>query len=337
MKVVHILPALEQGGVESVVCDLNRLLVRHGHESVVISCGGRLTERILLDGGLAIQLEVKSKNPLTVPFRALLLRRELRRLRPDLVCVHSRVPAWLFLLANRTLHLPWISYAHGANSVSWYSAVMTKGDRVVVPSKFLAEYLHDNYVFDVSKLRVIPNAIDAERFDPENLDQAFIAAKREEWGIRQGQQVIMSIGRITKVKGFDELIRSTPKDVKLIIVGGADRHHRQYLDQLKAMAGENVVFAGQQEKIPECISLADKIVSANTVKPESFGLSLIEAYAMNKPVEARRFGGAAEIMSAVESRGGRSYREAVLDLYGFDRLAKGTLSAYEELIKEKNI
>ena len=48
MKVVHLLPALEQGGVESVVCDLVRALP--DVESVVVSNGGRLVTRVLAAG-----------------------------------------------------------------------------------------------------------------------------------------------------------------------------------------------------------------------------------------------------------------------------------------------
>ena len=40
MKVVHLVPAMEQGGVESVVRDLNRALARAGHESVVAAMSG---------------------------------------------------------------------------------------------------------------------------------------------------------------------------------------------------------------------------------------------------------------------------------------------------------
>lgn len=98
------------------------------------------------------------------------------------------------------------------------------------------------------------------------------------------------------------------------------------------MAGKNVVFAGPQEKIPECISIADEIVSANTTKPESFGLSIIEAYAMNKPVKAKRFGGAAEVMDAVEKAEAVTFREAVVSLYGIDKFAERTIAAYRELI-----
>ena len=343
MKVIHLLPALEQGGVETVVCDLVRELGKREEgrgkrlESVVVSRGGRMVGRIEAAGGRHIALDLKSKNPLTYFTRARRLRRILRAERPDLVCVHSRVPAWLFVWANRGLGLRWISYAHGANSVSRYSEVMTKGDLVIVPSRFLADYLKANYGTPESKIRVIPNSVDAERFDPGNLDQAFIAEKRREWGIRKGDRVTMAIGRITPVKGLDELIRGF-KGGKLVIVGGADRHHRKYLESLKALAKDggletgDVIFAGPQEKIPECIAIADEIVSANVTKPETFGLSVIEAYAMNRPVRAKRFGGVAEVMAAVEGVGKPTLREAVLSLYGADRQAERTLSAYREAV-----
>ena len=345
MKVAHLLPALEQGGVESVVCDLVRELGKM--ESVVISKGGRMVGRIEASGGRHIALDLKSKNPLTYFTRARRLRRILLAERPDLVCVHSRVPAWLFVWANRGLGLKWITYAHGANSVSRYSAVMTKGDLVIVPSKFLADYLKANYRMAESKIRVIPNAVDTKRFDPDNLDRAFIDEKRREWGIREGDRVIMSIGRITPVKGLDGLIRNfstltSGKDsaspLKLVIVGGADRHHQKYLEELKALAKdlrretEDVIFAGPQEKIPECISIADEIVSANTTKPETFGLSVIEAYAMNKPVKAKRFGGVAEVMEAVEACGKPTLRDAVVSLYAPDLQAERTQAVYRELV-----
>ena len=344
MKVVHLLPALEQGGGETVVCDLVRAL--SGWESVVVSKGGRLVARVEEAGGRHVTLDLKSKNPLTYFSRARQLRRILREEQPDLVCAHSRVPAWLFVWANRGLGLRWITYAHGANSVSRYSEVMTRGDLVIVPSRFLADYLKANYGTGESKIRVIPNSVDAQRFDPERIDRAFVEDKRREWGIREGDRVSMAIGRITPVKGLEGLIRDlaarsredSAAKLKLVIVGGADKHHLKYLETLKALAKDvrretaDVIFAGPQEKIPECISLADEIVSGNTTKPETFGLSVVEAYAMNKPVRAKRFGGVAEVMAAVEGAGKATLREAVLSLYGLDRQAERTRAACREVL-----
>ena len=80
MTVVHLVPAMEHGGVESVVRDLNRVVVGTGWRSVVISKGGRLSELIEAEGGRHVAIDLKSKNPLTYFTRALKLRRKLKYL-----------------------------------------------------------------------------------------------------------------------------------------------------------------------------------------------------------------------------------------------------------------
>ena len=393
---------MEQGGVETVVCDLNRALVRAGWRSVVISKGGRLVPQLESDGGIHFALDLKSKNPLTAPVRAWNLRRVLRAVagagetkdaqdrwdaedargvrdaRPRcLICAHSRVPAWLFVLARKLdsslAALPFITYAHGANSVSRYSAVMTKGDRVITPSQFLADYLVANYAEKDArdkqdkqderdtgglraKIRVIHPAVDFARFDPAKLDAGVVADLRRAWGLAAGDRVVMAVGRLTPLKGFDHLIRDlagrldvTPDaawgdvlrgpQMKLVIVGGADRRHLAYAAELKTLAAslgvaDRVVFAGPQVRIPECLSLADVVVSGNVTKPESFGLSVAEALAMNRPVRLlRRFGGAAEILDAVAAANRPTRREGVRALCDFDIMSQKTQTVYKELVK----
>lgn len=337
MRVVHLVPAMEQGGVETVVLNLNRVLAEAGHESIVISRGGKLAARIEREGGRHLALEMKSKNPLTYLSRAWKLRKVLKSLKPDLVCAHSRVPAWLFVWANRGLGLKWISYAHGANSVSRYSEVMTKGDVTVSPSLFLRDYLVRNY--GEKDIRIIPNCVDLVRFDPAAVDAKVVAALKAEWGVTEGERVVMSIGRITKLKGFDAVIRdfAAKPDGKLVIVGGADKDKGELLASLQALVKDlrldgRVIFAGARTEIPECLSIATEVVSGNVTKPESFGLSVIEAYAMNRPVRClKRFGGTAEVMEAVAALGKPSLREAVSELYGFKTFAENTLALYAEI------
>ncbi len=424
--VVHLVPAMEQGGVETVVCDLNRELVRAGWRSVVVSRGGRLVERVRADGGEHVALDLKSKNPLTALPRAWRLRRVLREVaagerrdardRKDendksrrgdvsdlrdgrdariIVCAHSRVPAWLFVIARRLdsiirlfdysiispsrspfpiphsqnsiirlfdysiiSSLPFITYAHGANSVSRYSAVMTKGDVVVAPSRFLAGFLLENYGKSdcrwlAERIRVIHPAVDFVRFDPAKVDAKKVAALRREWGIADGERVVMAVGRITPLKGFDHLIRDLAgrSDVepdagwgdvlrspqaKLVLVGGADSRHLAYEAELKTLAASlgvagRVVFAGQRDCVPECLAAADVVVSGNAAKPESFGLSVAEALAMERPVRLlRRFGGAAEILDEAELSGATTRREAVRALCSPQEMARATLAAYAE-------
>lgn len=368
MRIVQLVPAMEQGGVERGVVEINRALVARGHENTVVSAGGRLTDRIAADGGRCVTLDVKSKNPLTYFSRAFALRRLLAGIRPDVVVAHSRVPAWLFVFANRTLRLPWITFAHGANSVSRYSRVMTAGDLTVTPSRYIADYLKDAYGIAEEKLRVIPRAIDRERFDPAQLDAAFIAAKRAEWKL-DGRRVAMGLGRITQLKGYDTLIRATAiarrdiPDLLTVIVGEAEALRKDVEENLRALVKElkledAVVFAGNQQKVAECLSLADVVVSANTRKPEAFGRSMAEALAMNRPVVATAFGGALDIVedgvngvrvpldradadgfaSALVRALGRDWgdvRTRALEKFSFDRMIDRSLAVYAEFAPKK--
>ena len=366
MKIVQIVPAMEQGGVERGVVEMNRELVKAGYENVVIAQGGRLLDVIEKDGGSVIRLDVKSKNPFTYFSRAVALRKVLAAEKPDVVDVHSRVPAWLFVWANRTLNLPWISFAHGANSISTYSKVMTFGTLTVTPSRYIADYLKAAYGLEEEKIRVIPRAIDRERFDVNKLNQDFIQAKRNEWGVAD-KKVVMGVGRITQLKGYDTLIRATAivkqnfPQLKTVIVGEAEALRKDVEEDLKALVKDleledTIVFAGNQSKIAECLSMADVVVSSNTRKPEAFGRSMAEALAMNKPVVATAFGGALDIVepgkngelvsvenpdaahfaAAIEKALSTAYgdvRTAALEKFSFDRMIKTSLEVYHECAK----
>ena len=370
MKTLQLVPALEQGGVERGVVEVNRALAGHGCENVVVSAGGRLAASIEADGGRHVALDVKSKNPLTFFPRALRLRRLLRKERPDVVCVHSRVPAWLFAFANRPLGIKWISFAHGANSISRYSRIMTAGDLVVAPSRFLADYLKSAYGTAEERIRVIPRAVEAAKFDVDSLDRDFIAAKRAEWRT-DGRWVVMAVGRITQLKGYDVLIRAVaalrsrspvPRSPspKLVLVGESEALRKNVEADLRRLAaelglGDDVVFAGNQQKVAECLSIADVVVSANTRKPEAFGRSMAEALVMGRPVVAAAFGGALDIVedgvngALVDPRGAdlaRGFADALarvrcmklgdlraeaLEKFSFEKMISRTIAVYEEL------
>ena len=361
MKTLQLVPAMEQGGVERGVVEMNGVLTAAGHDNVVVSAGGRLVERILEGGGRHVALDVKSKNPLTYFSRARKLRAILAAERPDVVVAHSRVPAWLFKWANRGLGIPWITFAHGANSISRYSRVMTEGDLTVTPSRFVADYLKNAYGIAEEKLRVIPRAIDAARFDPAGLDRDFMASKRAEWKL-EGRKVVMAVGRITQLKGLDVLIRAVAKledRAKLVIVGEAEARRKDVERNLRALVAElgmegDVVFAGNQQKVAECLSLSDVVASANVKKPEAFGRSMAEALAMNRPVVAAAFGGALDIVedgangflvppsgatpAAFADALARALRTDFGDMrtpalakFSFARMAAASLAVYEEV------
>ncbi|MDF1581110.1 MAG: glycosyltransferase, partial [Desulfuromonadales bacterium] len=225
MKIVQLLPELNEGGVERGVVELSRELVKRGHESIVICHGGKLAARIEADGGRYVSFDVCTKNPFTAPLRVLRLRRLLRQLAPDIIHARSRVPAWLAWLANKTLRIPFVTTVHGFNSVNAYSRVMTFGDRVICVSGAIKTYIQQHYGVPDDIIYVIPRGIDLDTFNPDNLDDDFMQSFKAEYKL-SGRFVVTSVGRITQLKDYETLIRAIDSlrtkfpEILGLIVGG---------------------------------------------------------------------------------------------------------------------
>lgn len=310
MRVVQLLPELNEGGVERGVVELSRELVKQGVESIVISRGGRLVAQLEQDGGRHVTFDLASKNPLTAPLRILRLRALFQELKPDILHARSRVPAWLAWLANRPRKTPFVTTVHGFNSVNRYSRVMTFGDRVICVSGAIKAYVQQHYAVPEGKLVVIPRGVDLEHFNPDHLDGDFMAHFAAGHGL-SGRCVITSVGRITQLKDYETFIRAIGllreeiPEVLGVIVGGVHEDKKNYFASLQMLVKsqfleQNICFVGSQAKVAEIYALSDVVVSSSK-KPESFGRSAAEALAMGRPVAASAHGGMLDIVREGET------------------------------------
>lgn len=365
MRILQILPSLNDGGVERGTVDSNRLYVQAGHESWVISAGGKRVEEIERAGGKHVTLGMRSKNPFSAPFRMLALRKALRKIRPDVIHVRSRVPAWLTLWANRAkdLRIPVVSTMHGLNHPCLYSSVMVRADRVICVSTAGEAFVHQHYPWvDEAKLRVIPRGVDLKTFDPAKVDHQAMADFRARFGL-EGKWVATAVGRVSSLKGVDVLIRAIAElkdqpDIVALIVGGPQKHQENYLQSLHDLAAElnvtdRVIFAGSQKQIPEIDALSDVVCSCNVRKPESFGRTVAEALAMETPVIASAHGGVLDIVrdgvdgvlvppgdaqalaQAIRTVRQTTYsglRAHIEDNFTAEHMVRRTLEVYQELV-----
>jgi len=305
MKIVQILPELNEGGVEYDVLELNRELSKRGYESLVISNGGKLLSQIVSDGGEHIQVDVCSKNPLTAFFRVLKLKKVLKGMHPDIVHVRSRVPAWLVYFANRSLQLKVVSTVHGFNSVNVYSSIMTKAEKVICVSGSVKAYIQKHYKIDNEKIEVFSGGIDTKRFDPTKIDKTFVKEFKNRYALHD-KLIISSVGRVTQLKDYATFIRAIHIlkkeviDVVGLIVGGVredkNEYHKSLLNLIEELnLADNIIFTGSQTKMPEIYHSSGVVVSSSK-KPESFGRSVGEAISVNTPVVASNHGGVKDII-----------------------------------------
>jgi len=300
MKIVQLLPELNEGGVERGTMELSREIVKLGHESIVISAGGRMAEQIEADGGKHIALDVCSKNILTAPWRMLKLREVLKELQPDILHARSRVPAWLTYMANKKLGFPFVTTVHGLNSINAYSKVMTKGNRVITVSEVVREYIIKGYGVKKDKITVIQRGVDTEAFSLAHLDDVFIEVFKEKYALHD-KFIITSVGRVTWLKDYETYIKSialVKKDIPNVvglIVGGVREDKTDYFESLKALAKkegveEQIIFTGSQTNIAEVYALSDILVNAS-LKMGNVARTIVESLAMNTPVIATTFEG----------------------------------------------
>jgi len=319
LTVVQLLPALEAGGVERSTLEIAQALVEAGHRAIVVSAGGRLVPRLQSVGGEHVTLDIGRKSPLT--FRhAWALRALLHREHADVLHVRSRLPAWVAVLALRGMapaaRPRLISTVHGLNSPSRYSAVMTRGERVVCVSRTVNDYVLRHYpATDPARLVVIPRGIDPAAFprapasDPD--------ARR--WAVAQHPELagdgplLLLPGRGTRLKGHGDALallaglRSTGLDARLWLPGARQAGREAYIQELEddaaalGLAGV-VSFSAPTDAIARAYAASDLVLQLSR-KPEAFGRTVVEALAVGRPVLGWAHGGVGELLAELHPAG----------------------------------
>lgn len=318
MKVVQILPALDGGGVEKGTLEVARYLVEQGHESIVISSGGRLVEPLERDGSRHLCWDLGRKSPWTLR-NIWALRRWLREERPDILHLRSRMPAWVAwhawngLPENARPHL--VTTVHGLHSVSGYSGIMCRGERVIAVSKTVQDYIRDNYPkTDMARVRRIYRGVDPLEFPygytPES---AWLERWNGEYPTLEGKQVLTLPGRLTRLKGHNDFIdlllvlKTAGVPVHGLIVGGEDPKRQAYAREIRERIqtlglGADITLTGGRDDIRDIYAISNLVLSLST-KPESFGRTVAEALSMGVPVAGYAHGGVGEILAALYPAG----------------------------------
>ena len=309
MKVMHLLPSLSSGGVEQVVLELCDGLCAAGVENIVVSAGGSMVPAIEATGARHITRPIGKKSLLTllqVGRTASLIRAE----KPDILHLHSRVPAWVGHLAVRRIpkneRPAIVSSFHGFHSVNAYSGIMAKGDRIIAVSRCMREHILENYpATPDSSIVVIPNSVDTERFNPEYGPTAqWLEKWYTDYPELQGKYTLCLPGRITRLKGAPHLgpilqqLRSKGIPAHAVIVGETKKGKEAYRDEVQAgfaAAGvaEHVTWTGHRRDLADVLCACDVTLSL-TLQPESFGKTTLEALSLGRPVAGYEHGGVGE-------------------------------------------
>lgn len=306
-RVLQLLPALGDGGVERSTVEMADHLAALGTPGLVVSAGGDLVGELARSRTRHETLPVGSKNPAVALAAAWRLARLIDAAGVDILHARSRMPAWVGLAARRlsrrrpafiaTFHGV---YGHGSALKRAYNAGMLRGPLVIANSGFIRDHLVAVYGVAPARIVVAPRGIDPRRFDPAAHGAAERAALRAAFGVPAQAAMLVLVGRISRWKGHRTLIEALARlaDRPWHAVFAGEETSQGLGAALRAEAaalgiGDRIVFAGSRRDVPAVLAAADLAFSVST-EPEAFGRAAIEAAAMARPVIASAHGGSLE-------------------------------------------
>ena len=185
---------------------------------------------------------------------------------------------------GKQMAMPWLA--------KWFERrILRAATGLVVVSGYLRDRLIEAGI-PAEKIRVTPNAVEAERFNPEEEDGS---AVRQRWGL-EGKTVIGFTGSFAKwhgpdflVRGFANLAEAFP-DASLLLVGDGERRPDAEAQVRELGLEGRVIFTG---RVPHR-EVASYVAAMDIgVMPRSnlFGspMKVFEYMAMARPVVAPRY------------------------------------------------
>lgn len=282
------------GGIEKVAWELAEGLRAQGLRSDVLCSNQQLhTLRDDFEGYQVVR--ASSLGMLLSTSMAPAMVRELRRMAAASDLIHLHMPDPMAALAV------WLVRPRVPLVVHWHSDVIRqrramrlyqplqswllhRADAIIATSQPYAESSLPLQPWR-SKVRVIPIGISDLR--PE-FDAAAVAALRRQFGDRR---IVFALGRMAYYKGFEVLIAAAaqlPDDTVVVIGGDGEllQHFRGRVAELGL--GSKVRLPGPigDHELPLYFAACEIFCMPSTVRSEAYGVAIVEAMAMGRPVVA---------------------------------------------------
>lgn len=318
MHIVQALVSLNLGGSELVAVELAEFAAAAGHRVTVIAAEGPLGERTRASGAEHLDWPIGKKRLGTLRYITR-LREWLAREQPDVLHVHSRLPAWICYLAIRGLNPEqrptYITSMHGHYSVSRYSAVMAGGDRVIAVSDHVRDYTLHNYTrTDPARVITVHGGVSHHAFPyGYQPSPAWREQTLKDFPQLSGKRLICLPGRLSRYKGHTDfiellagLVPNVP-DVQGVVVGKAKAGSR-YRDELEGLAErygvlDRITFTGASLNMRDWMAASEIVYSLCSDPPEAFGRTVPEALHLGVPVIGWNHGGVQETLKVLFPEG----------------------------------
>jgi glycosyltransferase involved in cell wall biosynthesis len=364
--ILFLLDTLDIGGTETHTVQLAKRLNEKGHR-IVIGClhSGGILAADLKQAGIPVVEFPKTGSLLSLRgiYQIMRLARYIRRYQFSVIHTHDLWANLMGVVAARIAGTRVIiSSQRDLGHLWWYTPLRIRIIRIIhllaghvlANSSAVRDALVRDFRLPATRIRIIRNGIDVERFAKAHADRAKMFPTLE----NQARLVILIANMHSSVKGHLDLIdaafqvcRAIPETRFLLVGDGKERPMIE--ERVKdADLSQHFLFLGRRTDIPELLACAE--VSVLPSRAEGLPNVILEAMAAGLPVVATRVGGIPEIIVDEESgllvppnkpsalakaiirvlrdpafaaQIGRTAREQIRTHFGFDRV----VIAHEEL------
>ncbi len=285
------------GGIESHSETLAALLHSNGHK-VIMGCWNEGSVKVA--GGLVLpSRRITIVNSGDIPAIVKIIRVCLKE-DIQVIIANAGREYWPAALAAKIAKTKVVFVRHQMDRLKKTTCWLVNNhvDRVVAVSGAVKDALIESGI-SYKKIDIIYNSIALERFSPDKVDRD---AVRREFGIESDTIVIGTAGKLNQGKGVFDLLSAvhrlmeTYPNVRLIFVGDGSERTRLEQEVQRLSMHNKVVFPGVRDDMERMYAAMDIFILPSTCR-EAFGMVLIEAMAMDKPVIATPVGGIPEIVN----------------------------------------
>jgi glycogen(starch) synthase len=219
------------------------------------------------------------------------------------ICYHDWLSGMAGMMVKQNSKLPSVFHVHstewgrtngmGSEVVAHIEQASAEAaNRIITVSNVMREDLA-HHGWERSKIDVVWNGVDPERYDPAKSKADDVKALRKKYQIASNEKMLLFVGRLSPVKGILALIQAMPDvlksypNAKLVVLGSGELEvETRSLVESLGLGGAvklRLEFVPEDERILH-YGAADVCVFPSTYEP--FGIVTLEAMAMEKPVVA---------------------------------------------------
>ena len=363
MNILYVFFSLNMGGAQKISVGTAIEMKKKGHSVYVASPEGELKKELLKNNIKYLKVNITPNRKTIISFLITFFHLSYIAVKYKIDIIHTihRWPNFICYFVSFLTNAKLIWTDHSMLTGNKFFTVYK--DKVISVSNACKKHLMTYFHIPEEKIEVIYNGILPMQLPNKNEIVSFL----NEVGLTEQDRISCTIGRLDEKKGHIYLLKAIPKilsimpNVHFLFVGTGDLKEKLVEAVNELAISKNVHFLGHRNDIEALISACDVMVLPSLL--EGLSLSILEAFALGKPVIATNVGGNRELIREGENgfmvepkdpealsekiikllfakkmseEMGRKAKSLVTNNFNFNKMINSIETVYREVLADKN-